>query len=96
MMSVLVQQKKWADTNSRTEMQEMWNKIAKNSENIFEIMNAYSVIMNKLRMLDASKLQKQEISKEEKILDYLRKYSEFPISELSDNLKMKKKRLKKN
>ena len=98
MMSVLVQQKNWADANSRVEMQEIWNKIAKNSENMFQIMNAYSGIMNKLRMLNTDNLQVQEtkkkIRKDEKILNYLRRYSEFSISELSDNLKMKKKEIK--
>ena len=98
MMSVLIQQKNWTDANSRTEMQPLWNEIAKNSESMYQVMNAYSNIMNSLRNLNASNLQKNETKKTagnlEKILDYMKKYSEFPISEISENLKLKKKEIK--
>ena len=97
MMSVLIQQKKWTDANLRIEMQPLWNEIAKNSENMYQIMNAYSGIMGNLRRLNVNDLQKNKIKQfdnKEKILNYLKKYSEFSISELSENLKMKKKEIK--
>ena len=97
MMSVLIQQKNWAVTNSRTEMQPLWNEIAKNSEQMYQIMNAYSNIMNRLRNLNVSDLQKNDAkqpTKLEQLLDYLKKYSEFSISDLSENLKLKKKEIK--
>ena len=98
MMSVLIQQKNWTDTNSRSEMQPLWDEIAKNSEKMYQIMNAYSNIMNSLRSLNASTLKKNETklpaNNLEKILNYMKKYSEFPISEISENLKLKKKEIK--
>ena len=98
MMSVLIQQKKWSDIHSRTEMQQIWNEIVNNSENMYQIMKAYSDIMNKLRMLNSNDSQKEKtkqiIRKEDKILNYMKTYSEFSMSELSDNLKMKKKEIK--
>jgi len=97
MMSILIQQKKWADANLRIETQPLWNEIAKNSDNIYQIMNAYSGIMDNLRKLSINNLQKNKIKQfdnKEKILNYLKKYSEFSISELSENLKMKKKEIK--
>ena len=97
MMSVLIQQKNWTDTNSRTEMQPLWDEIAKNSEKMYQIMNAYSNIMNSLRSLNTS-IKKNEpklsAGNLEKILNYMKKYSEFPISEISENLKLKKKEIK--
>ena len=101
MMSVLIQQKNWTDTNSRTEMQPLWNEIAKNSEDMYQIMNAYSNIMNSLRTLNANNLQKNKTKQSsdtaanlEKILEYMKKYSEFPISDISENLNLKKKEIK--
>ena len=97
MMLVLIQQKNWADTNLRIEMQPLWNEIAKNSESMYQIMNAYSRIMDNLRKLNVNDLKKNKTKKstnKEKILSYLKKYSEFSISELSENLKMKKKEIK--
>ena len=97
MMSVLIQQKNWADAHSRTEMQPLWKEIAKNSEDMYQIMNAYSSIMNSLRNLNKNNLQKNNTKKHtnrDEILDYLKKYSEFSISELSENLKLKKKEIK--
>ena len=94
MMSVLIQQKNWCVTQSRTEMQPLWDEIAKNSEQMYQIMNAYSNIMNTLRNLNASDLKKNNVKQQtdlDQLLDYLKKYSEFSISELSENLKLKKK-----
>ena len=97
MMSVLIQQKNWADANSRTELQQLWKEIASSSEQMYQIMNAYSNIMNSLRKLNADNLQKnntRQPTNTDKILDYLKQYSEFSISELSENLKLKKKEIK--
>ncbi len=88
----------WSDTHSRTEMQQIWNEIVHNSENMYQIMKAYSNIMNKLRMLNTNDSQKERtkqiVRKEDKILNYMKTYSEFSMSELSDKLKMKKKEIK--
>jgi len=65
---------------------------------MYQIMNAYSNIMNSLRNLNADSLQKNNAGQptsRAKILDYLKKYSEFSISELSENLKLKKKDIEK-
>lgn len=97
MMSVLIQQKKWTDANSRLEMNPLWDEIAKNSENMYQIMNAYSSIMDNLRKLNMRALQKNKTKRpdnREKIINHLKKYSEFSMSELSENLKMKKKDIK--
>ena len=98
MMFVLVQQKKWSDSHSRIEMQQIWNEIISNSETMYQIMKAYSDIMNNLRMLNVNNSQKkttkQILRKKDKILNHMKKYSEFSMSELSDNLEMKKKEIK--
>lgn len=63
---------------------------------MYQIMNAYANIMNSLRNLNVDNLQNNiEQLTRAKILDYLKKYSEFSISELSENLKLKKKEIKK-
>jgi len=59
MMFVLVQQKKWSDTHSRIEMRQIWNEIISNSETMYQIMKAYSDIMNNLRMLNVNNSQKE-------------------------------------
>ena len=61
-------------------------------------MKAYSDIMNNLRILNVNNSQKettkQILRKKDKILNHMKKYSEFSMSELSYNLEMKKKKIK--
>ena len=91
MMSVLVQQKKWSDSHSRKEMQQIWNDIAKHAENLYGIMKPYSEIMDVLRSINKDSTQVKPTVKENKILHYMKKYPTISVSELSENLKMKKK-----
>ena len=90
--------KKWSDTHSRIEMRQIWNEIISNSETMYQIMKAYSDIMNNLRILNVNNSQKettkQILRKKDKILNHMKKYSEFSMSELSYNLEMKKKKIK--
>ena len=89
MMSVLVQQKRWSDSHSREEMQQIWDDIAKHADILYNIMKSYSDVMGVLRAIN--KHNQKPVQSENKILQYMKRYSPIPVSELSENLKMKKK-----
>jgi hypothetical protein len=89
MMSVLVQQKRWSDSHSREEMQQIWDDIAKHADILYNILKSYSDVMDVLRAIN--KHTQKPAQNENKTLQYLKRYSLIPVSELSENLKMKKK-----
>lgn len=88
---VLIQQRLWADGRSRKELEPLWGSIAKQSDNLYQIMKPFAEIMNDLKLLDKikakSKDDQDEIKKVESKINSLK----ADLAELRQDITILKK-----
>lgn len=96
MQQVLIQQRLWADRQSREELRNSWEDIAHHSDEIYHMIEPFVQIMGELRNIDKIRFQpcliqeSQSHAQHKKILDILRDYKFVSANSLAHQLTMEK------
>jgi hypothetical protein len=67
MQVVLMQQRLWARTHSRDELNPLWEKIAESSEALYRVFAGFARVMNDLRSIDRVELQQSNTTAQQPI-----------------------------
>lgn len=72
MQQVLIQQRLWADRQSRNELSSNWESIARQSDELYQVMRSFAEIMGELRNIDKLKFQPPKEEDKQKQEEYKR------------------------
>lgn len=72
MQQVLIQQRLWADRQSRNELLQNWESIARQSDELYQVMKSFAEVMGELRNIDKIKFRSPNDEDKERLVEYKR------------------------
>lgn len=94
MQYVLLQQRLWADRNSRKELQPLWESLSQQSDKLYQLMEPFAEIMNELRSIDKIKVQPTRSQDEFKEIERKIESLEAGLAEIRHSISIIKKAFK--